>query len=121
MRKHSKPLMVIPTIDAGIMEQQLKKNGAIVDNRWVVPYNPYLLAKFVAHVNVEICTSITAVKYLYKYVYKGPDRVMAGTEQVCTENDSKNIINEITNFVDARYISTSESSWRIFHYELHDV
>ncbi|VDI62821.1 Hypothetical predicted protein [Mytilus galloprovincialis] len=98
----------------------IEKNGAIVDNRWVVPYNPYLLAKFVAHVNVEICTSITAVKYLYKYVYKGPDRVMAGTEQVCTENDSKNIINEITNFVDARYISVSESSWRIFHYELHD-
>lgn len=41
-----------------------------VDNRSVVPYNPYLLEKYDAHMNVEICSSITSVKYLYKYVYK---------------------------------------------------
>ena len=29
-------------------------------------------------------------------------------------------INEIQRYVDARYISASESCWRIFHYELHD-
>ena len=98
----------------------IEKNGVIVDNRWVVPYNPYLLAKYVAHINVEICTSVTAVKYLYKYVYKGPDRVMAGSDQVCAENQEQKTVNEIANFVDARYISASEASWRIFHYQLHD-
>ena len=36
-------------------------------NRWVVPYNPFLLLKYQCHLNVEICTSIKAVKYLYKY------------------------------------------------------
>jgi hypothetical protein len=25
------------------------------------------------HINVEVCTSVAAVKYLYKYVYKGHD------------------------------------------------
>ena len=45
-------------------------------NRWVVPHNPKLLNKFKCHLNVEICTSIKAVKYLYKYTYKGPDRAM---------------------------------------------
>jgi hypothetical protein len=41
------------------------------DNRWIVPYSPYLAAKYDAHINVEVCTSVTAIKYLYKYVYKG--------------------------------------------------
>jgi hypothetical protein len=29
------------------------------------------------HINVEVCSSITVVKYLYKYVYKGHDRALA--------------------------------------------
>ena len=48
-----------------------EKNGFIFTNQWIVPYNPYLSTKYNAHVNVEICNAITAVKYLYKYVYKG--------------------------------------------------
>jgi hypothetical protein len=48
--------------------------GQTLDNRWVVPYNPTLLLEFEAHINVEICSSVRAVKYLYKYVYKGHDR-----------------------------------------------
>jgi hypothetical protein len=30
---------------------------------------------FNAHINVEVSTGIRSVKYLFKYVYKGPDRV----------------------------------------------
>ncbi|GBN32331.1 hypothetical protein AVEN_206086-1 [Araneus ventricosus] len=46
-----------------------------IDNRWIVPYNPWLLKKFNAHINVEICASVKSVKYLYIYiyVYKGHD------------------------------------------------
>ncbi|GBN81135.1 hypothetical protein AVEN_116062-1 [Araneus ventricosus] len=44
-----------------------------IDNRWVVPYNPWLLKKFNAHINVEVCASVKSVKYLYIYVYKGHD------------------------------------------------
>ena len=43
-------------------------------NQWIVPYNPYLLKKYEAHINIEVCASIKSVFYLYKYVYKGPDR-----------------------------------------------
>jgi hypothetical protein len=48
--------------------------GLPFDNRWVVPYNPYLSLLFNCHINVKVCTSIAVVKYLYKYVCKGHDR-----------------------------------------------
>jgi len=48
-----------------------------VDARDVVPYSPYLSKRFKCHINVEYCGSIKAVKYLYKYTYKGHDRAQA--------------------------------------------
>ncbi|GBN05182.1 hypothetical protein AVEN_122470-1, partial [Araneus ventricosus] len=44
-----------------------------IDNRRVFPYNPWLLKKFNAHINVEVFASVKSVKYLYKYVYKEHD------------------------------------------------
>lgn len=45
-----------------------------VMNQWVVPHNHYLLTKYQAHLNVEICATIDALGYLYKYVFKESDR-----------------------------------------------
>ena len=45
-----------------------------MDNRWIIPYSPYLTAKYCAHINVEICASVKSVKYIHKYIYKGSDR-----------------------------------------------
>ncbi|XP_078443067.1 uncharacterized protein LOC144712680 [Wolffia australiana] len=53
----------------------IQKGSHLIDNRWVVPYNKYLCKVFNSHINVEICSSIQLVKYLYKYVYKGYDRI----------------------------------------------
>ncbi len=49
-------------------------HGIELDNRWVVSHNVYLSTKYDAHINVEVCNNIRAVKYLFKYVYKGHDR-----------------------------------------------
>ncbi|WVZ63152.1 hypothetical protein U9M48_012810 [Paspalum notatum var. saurae] len=51
----------------------VEKGGVRLDNRWVVPYNMYLLKKFQAHINVEWCNKGIFIKYLFKYVTKGPD------------------------------------------------
>ena len=57
----------------------------IIDNSWIVPYNPYLTLKYNAHINVEICSTVMAVKYLYKYVYKGHDKALLEIKN--NEND----------------------------------
>jgi len=51
-------------------------HGVELDNRWVVSHNVYLLTKYDAHINVEVCNNIRVVKYLFKYVYKRHDRAI---------------------------------------------
>ena len=55
----------------------ISKKGVIIDNRYIVPYNPKLLRKYQAHLNIEWCNQRTAFKYLFKYINKGYDRVTA--------------------------------------------
>ncbi|GBM83958.1 hypothetical protein AVEN_102328-1 [Araneus ventricosus] len=84
-----------------------------IDNRWVVPYNPWLLKKFNAHINVEVCASVKSVKYLYKYVYKGHDAA-----SVKIQKESALDHDEILSFVEGRYVSTPEAMWRLNEFNL---
>ncbi|XP_021728384.1 uncharacterized protein LOC110695463 [Chenopodium quinoa] len=72
--------------------EQVKIRNTYLDNQWVIPYNPYLSSLFDCHLNVEVCSTIKAVKYLYKYVYKGHDRVSFNV--VPGENNSVDEINQ---------------------------
>ena len=89
--------------------------GHIFTNAHVVPYNPTLSQKFNCHINVEIASSIIAVKYLFKYIYKGHD-----CASICLINHTGfDIVDEISEYLDSRYISTAESCWRIFEFRMH--
>ena len=97
----------------------LERNGrqVVIDNSVVVPHNVWLCTKYNAHVNVEICSSVGSVKYVYKYVYKGCDRSEVALQPGDAENPPD--IDEIQNYVDARYYSACEALWRIFQFLLH--
>ncbi|GBM82666.1 hypothetical protein AVEN_42526-1 [Araneus ventricosus] len=84
-----------------------------IDNRWVVPYNPWLLKKFNAHINVEVCASVKSVKYLYKYVYKVHD---AASVKIQKEGALDH--DEILSFVEGRYVSAPEAMWRLNEFNL---
>ncbi|XP_021995720.1 uncharacterized protein LOC110892890 [Helianthus annuus] len=100
--------------DTGI---EVDVRGKTLDNRWVVPYNPRLLMMFNCHINVEVCSSIKSVKYLFKYVYKGHDKQVIQVDQ----SEPGVVVNEIKSFQDARYISPLEAMWRIFSFSLSQI
>jgi hypothetical protein len=54
---------------------------------------------------------VKAIKYLCKYINNGSDRNIFSVNR---END------EITNYLNGRYICTSEAIWRIFNFEIHN-
>ena len=90
--------------------RSFEHNGKQVDNRWVVPYSPYLLWKYRCHINVECVASVKAVKYIYKYICKGHDRITMEFRQC---------LDEVKQYLDARYVAQCEAFWRIMAYEMH--
>jgi hypothetical protein len=102
-----------------------------LDNRDVVPHNPYLSKKYNCHINVEVCTSIKAIKYVYKYIFKGHDRVRATVEHAqppmaggaaaaaAAGQPHPRSLDEIKDFVDGRYVGSCDACWRILGKEMH--
>ena len=91
--------------------------GHELDNQWVVSCNPYLLATYDYHLNVEICSTIEAVKYLYKYIYKGHTRILY--QLVAQQIDG--IVDEIKNFQFERWICAPEALWQIYAFDLNQI
>ncbi|KAG5552563.1 hypothetical protein RHGRI_010594 [Rhododendron griersonianum] len=60
---------------------------------------------------------VKAVKYLYKYIYKGHDKIVVDINH----NEGDVIIDKIKQFQDARWVSAQEAMWRIFEFELYEM
>jgi hypothetical protein len=80
------------------------------DNGWVVPSNRFLLLKYDAHVNVECSASITVVKYMFSYIFKGSKSTCAAI------TDSTD---EIKQFSDGRITSAAEAIWNVLRFDMH--
>ncbi|XP_019158334.1 PREDICTED: uncharacterized protein LOC109155060 [Ipomoea nil] len=98
---------------------KISKNGVQLDNRYVIPHNKHLLLKYRAHINFEWCNRSRSIKYLFKYVNKGNDRVTAEFMSNSTNAVSGDVVDEINRYYDCRYISACEATWRLFGYVIH--
>ncbi|KAL3629938.1 hypothetical protein CASFOL_026250 [Castilleja foliolosa] len=101
------------------------KNGIALDNRYVVPYNEALCRRFNAHINVEHCGWNMMIKYLFKYISKGADRVRfcisrSNNAHAGDADAAIPPVNEVTNYIDGRYICPHEAAWRILNFPIHE-
>ncbi|CAH1421996.1 unnamed protein product [Lactuca virosa] len=96
-----------------------EKSDVQLDNRNVVPYNKYLLERYQAHINVEWCNHCFSIRYLFKYINKGPDRAIVVVVQNNNECDNNDAVDEIKEYYDCRYLFACVASWRIYGYDVH--
>ncbi|PWZ44009.1 ATP-dependent DNA helicase PIF1 [Zea mays] len=95
-----------------------------LDNKWVVPHNLKLLKRYQAHINVEYVNKSTVLKYLCKYVNKGPDRAKVIFKKIQKGEESHvnkeaETIDEIQEYLDCRYICEQDALWRLLGYDIH--
>ncbi|XP_071738903.1 uncharacterized protein [Rutidosis leptorrhynchoides] len=100
------------------------RSGVHFDNSYVVPYNRLLCMTFQAHINVECCGSTTLIKYLFKNISKGTDRIAARISKSVGSNSRarsqvSQLVDEVQNFIDSRFICPHEACWHIFNFPIH--
>ena len=83
-----------------------------------IPQDNEMCLKFDAHINVEVCSSTKACKYLFKYIHKGGDRAMVRTDAAGVQEARAR--DEIDEYHDARSIGACEAAWRLFGFPLAD-
>jgi hypothetical protein len=71
------------------------------DNQWTAATIPWFIKHFDCHVNVEVVGFVTAVKYLFKYIYKGHDSALL---QFFKGDNATTIYDETAKYEELRYV-----------------
>ena len=101
---------------------------------FVVPHCLPLLRKFECHMNVEIAGCGQLFQYLFKYIHKGildyfheyigvniivgPDRARFRIRTEDNGDADEAPINEIDDYWNGRYLTSTEAAWRILGYNI---
>jgi len=72
-----------------------------------------------AHVNTKYFNKFNSIKYLFKYVNKGPDRATMKITDKGNESTEMCVVNEIKRYYDCRYLYACEAVWRIYGFDIH--
>ncbi|XP_052625415.1 uncharacterized protein LOC111890051 isoform X1 [Lactuca sativa] len=101
------------------------QSGIQIDNRYIVPYNKRLSIRFNAHINVEYCGWNMMIKYLFKYVSKGMERVrfVVQKDTQCADTSVYGqciVVDEIKNYIDGRFLCPHDAAWRILDFPIHE-
>nr|GEU64710.1 helicase [Tanacetum cinerariifolium] len=93
---------------------QAIKGKFMYDNKYVVPYNRYLLLEYQEHINVEWCNRSKAIKYLFEYLKKGLNHatfVIKENVQKPAHGEHEKVaaVDEIKNDLNCRYLALCEA------------
>lgn len=80
------------------------------EDRWIAPHIPELIDTLECHIFVNIVFTVSVFTYLFKYLHKGPDHTWFHIP-----NEGKD---EISDYVEGRYLSAHEAAWRILGFEI---
>ena len=64
------------------------------------------------------CNQSRAIKYVFKYINKGQDRITASLCRTREEGENKKD-DEIQEYFNCIYVSVSEASWHILGFDIH--
>jgi len=82
-----------------------------IDNKMVILCSLILCRSLNAHINVGYCHSVQAIKYICKHINKGSDQATFSV---------RNVQDEVENYLNGCYISTSEALWRLLEFPIHE-
>ncbi|KAE8738589.1 hypothetical protein FOCC_FOCC015928 [Frankliniella occidentalis] len=83
-----------------------------VHEGWVIPYNPALLLKYEAHINLEIASTRRVIKYIYKYMHKGASHKNVRILPLHEQQD------EPEEYATKRMVGASDACWRMLGFHL---
>ena len=85
----------------------MNDQNIVLDNYQVVLYNSQLTCKYSIYINIEVCASVSTIKYIYKYIYKGVDYMTLKLT---------NKYNKIIQYLNSYYISLYQIIWNLFKF-----
>ena len=97
--------------DFGRFHYRRRKN----EDLWVTPYIPALLQLLECHIYVDLCSSALIFLYLFKYLFKGPDRTRFSLRRGFAENDA---VDEYDDYMNGRYLSATEGVYRSCNFDI---
>ena len=80
-----------------------------LDNSQVMLYNLWLLYKYNTYINIKICASVQAVKYINKYIYKGTNCAIL---TVKTQD-------KVKQYLQGYYVSLLEALQQLFKFTIY--
>ncbi|KAF1766983.1 hypothetical protein GCK72_006941 [Caenorhabditis remanei] len=102
--------------DGRCVEYQIDGQVVPLTNQNVVPYPPWFLTKYRCHINLEVCGAVSAVKYIFKYVYKGTTRAAVLIRVV--DGKQMEVVDEIKQYLDTRFVCAPEAVHHLFKFPM---
>ena len=99
-----------------VYKRMFTSDNKDIKDLYVVPHNKDIVKDIRSHTNVECTGGVFTVKYIYKYLFKGPKK-KAFQLHIESPNPIDNSRDEINKYVQGRYLCAGTAAWRVFGFQ----